>query len=48
MYKNNSSANARDFLLKLYYLVGRDFKVLQKDNGNKFNKYFQMHTKSLI
>ncbi|MCM8820922.1 MAG: integrase core domain-containing protein, partial [Candidatus Omnitrophica bacterium] len=47
MYKSNSSANARDFLLRLYYLVGGDFKVLQTDNGSEFGKHFEDACKSL-
>jgi len=40
MYKNNSSYNARDFLLRLYCLVNGNFKYLQTDNGSEFLRYF--------
>jgi len=47
MYKNNSSYNARDFLLRLYCLVNGNFKYLQSDNGSEFLKYFHEACKNL-
>jgi len=47
MYKNNSSYNARDFLLRLYCLVNGNFKYLQTDNGSEFLKYFEDACRSL-
>jgi len=47
MYKNNSSYNARDFLLRLYFLVNGNFKYLQTDNGGEFLKYFHDACKDL-
>ncbi len=38
MYKSNSSVNANDFLLRLYYLIIGGFKVLETDNGSEFLK----------
>jgi len=47
MYKNNSSYSARDFLLRLYFLMdNREFYV-QSDNGAEFAKYFQQACKEL-
>lgn len=47
MYKSNTSKNARDFLLRLYWLVGGNFKALQTDNGSEFSRYFEDACKTL-
>ncbi|MCM8760248.1 MAG: integrase core domain-containing protein, partial [Candidatus Omnitrophica bacterium] len=47
MYKNNSSYSGRDFLLRLYYLVNKEFFYIQSDNGGEFGKYFQEMCKEL-
>jgi len=47
MYKSSSSTNARDFLLRLYYLVKGNFKGLQTDNGSEFLKHFEDACKEL-
>jgi transposase InsO family protein len=41
MYKNNSSYSARDFLLRLYFLLDTQIDYLQSDNGAEFQKYFE-------
>ena len=40
MYKNNSSYCARDFLLRLYFLLEGNIQYLHSDNGSEFAKYF--------
>jgi transposase InsO family protein len=40
MYKNGSSYNGRDFLLRLYYLVNEKDFYVQSDNGSEYHKYF--------
>ena len=40
MYKNNSSYCARDFLLRLYFLLDGNIQYLHSDNGSEFAKYF--------
>ena len=47
VYKSNSSSNARDFLLRLYYLVRGGLKYLHTDNGSEFMKHFQDTCKEL-
>lgn len=47
MYKNNSSLSARDFLLRLYFLVNNKFFYVQSDNGSEFHKYFEDGCKKL-
>jgi len=42
MYKNHSSASAKDFLEKLYYLLDSKIENLQTDNGSEFEKYFDL------
>ena len=36
MYKNNSSYCARDFLLRLYFLLDGNIQYLHSDNGSEF------------
>ena len=47
MYKNGSSYNARDFLLRLYYLVNEKDFYVQSDNGSEYHKYFDKACKDL-
>lgn len=41
MYKNKSSLNARDFLLRLNYLFDGQIPRVGHDNGTEFEKYFK-------
>lgn len=47
MYKNNSSYPARDFLLRLYFLLDGQIYYVQSDNGSEFAKYFEETCKQL-
>ncbi len=47
MYKNGSSYNARDFLLRLYYLVNKNDFYVQSDNGSEYHKYFNQDCNNL-
>ena len=42
MYKNHSSASAKDFLEKLYYLLDGKIENIQTDNGSEFERYFDL------
>lgn len=41
MYKNKSSKNSEDFLLRLYYLLDGQIPRVGHDNGTEFEKYFK-------
>jgi len=41
MYKNKSSKNGEDFLLRLYYLLDGQIPRVGHDNGTEFEKYFK-------
>ena len=41
MYKNKSSKNGADFLLRLYYLLDGKIPRVGHDNGTEFEKYFK-------
>jgi transposase InsO family protein len=41
VYSSHASAAARDFLLRLRYLVGDYLQVVLTDNGSEFQQYFQ-------
>lgn len=41
MYKNKSSKNSEDFLLRLYYLLDGKIPRVGHDNGTEFEKYFK-------
>ena len=47
MYKNNSSYSARDFLLRLYFLLDKRINYLHSDNGSEFHKHFEDTCKKL-
>jgi len=40
MYNNHSSLSAKDFLLRLNYLLDNKIENIQTDNGSEFQKYF--------
>jgi len=40
MYTTHSSANSRDFLSRLYYLLDGKIENVQTDNGSEFKKHF--------
>ena len=40
MYNNHSSLSAKDFLLRLNYLLDSKIENIQTDNGSEFMKYF--------
>jgi transposase InsO family protein len=42
MYKNKSSRNGENFLLRLYYLLDGQIPRVGHDNGTEFEKYFKM------
>jgi len=41
MYKNKSSQNGEDFLLRLHYLLNGNIPRVGHDNGTEFEKYFK-------
>ena len=41
MYKNKSSKNGEDFLLRLYFLLNKNIPRVGHDNGTEFEKYFK-------
>ena len=41
MYKNKSSKNGEDFLLRLYFLLDGKIPRVGHDNGTEFEKYFR-------
>ncbi len=41
MYKNKSSKNNSDFLLRLYYLLDGEVTKIGHDNGTEFEKHFK-------
>lgn len=41
MYKNKSSQNGEDFLLRLNFLLNEKIPRVGHDNGSKFEKYFK-------
>lgn len=41
MYSTKSSYNARDFLIRLNYLLDNQIDNIQTDNGSEFEKYFR-------
>lgn len=41
MYKNKSSLSAKDFLLRVDYLLDGQIKNAHSDNGTEFEKYFK-------
>jgi len=40
MYTTHSSASAKDFLYRLYYLLDGKIENIQTDNGSEFKKHF--------
>lgn len=46
MYKNNSSYSARDFLLRLYFLLDEKINYLHSDNGGSFINILKLPVKS--
>jgi transposase InsO family protein len=42
MYKNKSSYNGEDFLLRLHFLLNGNIPKVGHDNGTEFEKYFKM------
>lgn len=47
MYKNKSSYNGEDFLLRLYFLLNGHIPKVGHDNGSEFKKYFTQACKRL-
>ena len=47
MYSTKSSYNARDFLLRLNYLLDGNMENIQTDNGSEFEKYFRQACEKL-
>lgn len=47
MYSTRSSYNARDFLLRLNYLLDGNMENIQTDNGSEFEKYFRQACQKL-
>ena len=41
IYRNHNSASARDFLLRLKYLLSNHIENIHTDNGSEFHKYFE-------
>lgn len=41
MYKNKSSRNGEDFLLRLHFLLNKNIPRVGHDNGTEFEKYFK-------
>lgn len=42
MYRNKSSLNGEDFLLRLHFLLNGNIPKVGHDNGSEFEKYFKM------
>ena len=42
MYKNKSSFNGEDFLLRLHFLLNGNIPRVGHDNGSEFEKYFKL------
>lgn len=42
MYKNKSSYNGEDFLLRLHFLLNGNIPKVGHDNGSEFEKYFKL------
>lgn len=42
MYKNKSSYNSEDFLLRLHFLLNGNIPKVGHDNGTEFEKYFKL------
>lgn len=40
-YRNHSSNSAKDFLMRLYYIFGKNIKNIHTDNGTEFAGYFE-------
>ena len=47
MYKNKSTKNSEDFLLRLYYLLDGQLPRVGHDNGTEFEKYFKTTCRKL-
>ena len=47
IYKNKSSKNGEDFLLRLYYLLDGKMPRVGHDNGTEFEKYFKFACQKL-
>jgi transposase InsO family protein len=47
MYKNKSSLNGEDFLLRLHFLLNGNIPKVGHDNGSEFEKYFKMACRRL-
>lgn len=47
MYKNKSSKNGEDFLLRLYFLLDGKIPRVGHDNGTEFEKYFKVACEKL-
>ena len=41
MYKTKSSSSARDFLLRMHFLLDERVKHVHSDNGSEFHKHFE-------
>lgn len=47
VYRSHTSASARDFLLRLRYLLKGQVENLHTDNGSEFHKYFDQAAQTL-
>lgn len=47
MYKTKSTVSAKDFLLRLHYLLDGQIPRVGHDNGSEFKKYFEQSCKEL-
>ena len=47
MYKNKSSKNGEDFLLRLHFLLNGNIPRVGHDNGTEFEKYFKIACQKL-
>jgi transposase InsO family protein len=47
MYKNKSSYNGEDFLLRLHFLLNGNIPKVGHDNGTEFEKYFKLACQKL-
>ena len=47
MYKNKSSFNGEDFLLRLHFLLNGNIPRVGHDNGTEFEKYFKLACQKL-
>src|SRR3989338_956630 len=47
VYQTHTSASARDFLLRLRYLLGNHIENIHTDNGSEFHKHFEQAVQNL-